>query len=189
VADPLASLKSRKTTTTSSALSVHTTVLSFRLDASTTTIDLIDDTTPGPIYSRSEAEQLALRGFLDENLNNQFIPPSQSSAGPPVLFIKNKDGSLRLAVDDRSLNKFTKKDRYPLPLIRPSSLHPRLFQARSYNLVRIANGYEWKTAFRTRYGSYKFQVMPYGLTNAPASFQRCMNDFSRIIWACAWLST
>jgi len=81
-------------------------------------IDLMDDTTLpyGPIYSLSEVEQLALREFLDENLNNQFIRPSQSPTRPPVLFIK-KDGSLRLANDDRGPNKITQKDRCPSPLI------------------------------------------------------------------------
>ena len=76
-------------------------------------------TTPpyGPIYSLSEVEQLALREFLNENLANHFIRPSQSSAGAPILFIRKKDGSLRLAVDYRGLNRITKKDRYPLPLI------------------------------------------------------------------------
>jgi len=148
-------------------------------------IDLEDGTSPpfGPIYSLSEVEQIALRTFLDENLANEFIRPSQSSAGAPILFIKKKDGSLRLAVDYRGLNRITRKDRYPLPLI--PDLLDRLRSARSYtkidlrgayNLVRIADGDEWKTAFRTRYGSYEFQVMHYGLTNAPASFQRFMND-------------
>jgi len=82
-------------------------------------INLKPDTTPpfSPIYLLSEVEQLALRQFLDENLANQFIRPSQSSAGAPILFIKKKDGSLRLAVDYRGLNCITKKDQYPLPLI------------------------------------------------------------------------
>ena len=148
-------------------------------------IDLEDGTTPpfGPIYSLSEVEQLALRQFIDENLANHFIRPSLSPSGAPILFIKKKDGSLRLAVDYRGLNRITKKDRYPLPLI--PDLLDRLRSARvftkidlrgAYNLVRIAQGDEWKTAFRTRYGSYEFQVMHYGLTNAPASFQRFMND-------------
>jgi len=148
-------------------------------------INLEDNASPpfGPIYSLSEVEQLALREFLDENLKNQFIRPSQSSAGAPVLFIKKKDGSLRLAVDYRGLNKITKKDRYPLPLIpdlldrlRSARVFTKLDLRGAYNLVRIADGDEWKTAFRTRYGSYEFQVMHYGLTNAPASFQRFMND-------------
>jgi hypothetical protein len=82
-------------------------------------IDLMDNSSPpfGPIYSLSKVEQLALRKFLDENLSNHFIRPSQLSAGAPILFIKKKDGSLRLAVDYRGLNKITKKDQYPLPLI------------------------------------------------------------------------
>ena len=107
----------------------------------------------GAIYSLP-VEQLALREFLDENLKNQFIRPSQSSAGAPVLFIK--DGTLRLAVDYTGLNKVIKQDRYPLPLI--ADLPDRLRSARvftmldlrgAYNLVRSAEGDEWKTSFRT----------------------------------------
>ena len=116
---------------------------------------------------------------MDENLNHQFVHPSQFSTAPPALFIKKTDGSLRLAVDDRGLNKITKNDRYPLPLI-PDLLDrlrfARVFDLRgAYNLVRIADGGEWKTAPGTRYGSYKSQVMHYSFTNAPASFQRFMN--------------
>ena len=148
-------------------------------------IELEDGTTPpfGPIYSLSEVEQLALKTFIDENLSSGLIRPSQSSAGAPILFIKKKDGSLRLAVDYRGLNRITKKDRYPLPLIpdlldrlRSASTFTKMDLRGAYNLVRIAEGDEWKTAFRTRYGSYEFMVMHYGLTNAPASFQRFMND-------------
>ena len=148
-------------------------------------IELDDGMTPpfGPIYSLSEVEQLALRQFIDENLANHFIRPSQSPSGAPILFIKKKDGSLRLAVDYRGLNRITKKDWYPLPLIpdlldRLCSAHvfTKIDLRGAYNLVCIAEGNEWKTAFHTRYGSYEFQVMHYGLTNAPASFQRFMND-------------
>jgi len=71
----------------------------------------------GPIYSLSEVEQLTLRDFLDENLANKFIRLSKSPASVPILFIKKKDGSLRLAVNYRGLNKIMKKDQYPLPLI------------------------------------------------------------------------
>ena len=146
----------------------------------------------GPIYSLSEVEQLALREFLSENLANHFIRPSQSSAGAPILFIRKKDGSLRLAVDYRGLNRITKKDRYPLPLIpdlldrlRSANVYTKIDLRGAYNLVRIAEGDEWKTAFRTRYGSYEFQVMHYGLTNAPASFQRFMNDtFKELLDVC-----
>ena len=148
-------------------------------------IELEGGTTPpfGPIYSLSEVEQFALRQFLDENLANHFIRPLNSPSGAPVLFIKKKDGSLRLAVDYRGLNRITRKDRYPLPLIpdlldrlRSARVFTKIDLCGAYNLVHIAEGNEWKTAFRTRYGSYEFQVMHYGLTNAPASFQRFMND-------------
>jgi len=148
-------------------------------------IELENDAMPpfGPIYSLSEVEQLALRQFIDENLANHFIRPSQSPSGAPILFIKKKDGSLHLAVNYCGLNRITRKDRYPLPLIpdlldrlRTAHIFMKIDLRGAYNLVRIAEGDEWKTTFRTRYGSYEFQVMHYGLTNAPASFQRFMND-------------
>jgi hypothetical protein len=112
-----------------------------------------------------------------------FIRPSKSSHGAPVLFVKKKDGSLRLCVDFRGLNKISKKDRYPLPLItdllnapRKARLYTKIDLRHAYHLVRIAEGDEWKTAFRTRYGSFEWLVMPFGLTNAPVAFQRFMND-------------
>jgi hypothetical protein len=148
-------------------------------------IELDPGTTPpfGPIYLLSEVEQLALKEFLNENLANQFIHPSHSPSGAPILFIKKKDSSLRLAVDYRGLNKISKKDRYPLPLIPDLLDHlclacvfTKVDLRSTYNLIRIADGDEWKTAFQTRYGSYKFLIMHYGLTNTPASFQQFMND-------------
>jgi len=114
-----------------------------------------------------------------ENLCFGFICPTSSSHAAPVLFIKKKDGSLQLCIDYQGLNKISKKDRYPLPLI--SDLLNSLSQAKvytkidlqpTYHLVHIAEGDEWKTTFRTHYGSYEWQVMPFGLTNAPAAFQR-----------------
>ena len=112
-----------------------------------------------------------------------MIRPSQSSAGALILFIKKKDSSLCLAVDYCGLNKITKKDRYPLPLIpdlldRLCSAHvfTKLDLCGAYNLVCIADGDEWKTVFRMRYSSYEFQVMHYGLMNTPTSFQWFMNE-------------
>lgn len=137
----------------------------------------------GPIYSLSAAELKALREYLDKNLAKGFIRPSESSAGAPILFVKKKDGSLRLCVDYRGLNNVTIKNRYPLPLI--NELLDRLSSAKiftkidlrgAYNLLRIAEGDKWKTAFRTRYGLFEYLVMPFGLTNAPASFQHLMNN-------------
>jgi len=147
-------------------------------------IDLEEGTSPplGTLYSLSPVELSALRTFINENLNTGFIHPTASSHAALVLFVKKKDGSLRLCIDFRGLNKITKKDRYPLPLISDlldSPSHAKIYSKINlrhvYHLVRIAPGDEWKTAFRTRYGSYEWLVMPFGLTNAPAAFQCFVN--------------
>ena len=122
------------------------------------TIDLEEGATPpyGPIYSMSETELKALREHLDDALGKGFIRPSNSPAGAPILFVKKKDGSLRLCVDYRGLNRITCKNRYPLPLIgdlldrlRSAKVFTKIDLRAGYNNVRIAPGHEWKTAFRT----------------------------------------
>lgn len=151
-------------------------------------IDLEDNKQPpfGPLYSLSEVELRALSTWLDENLAKGFIRPSTSPAGSPILFVRKKDGSLRLCVDYRGLNNVTIKNRYPLPLVpealdrlRCAKIFTKLDLRSGYNLVRIKEGDEWKTAFRTRYGHFECLVMPFGLTNAPAAFQHLMNSVFR----------
>jgi transposase InsO family protein len=151
-------------------------------------IPLEPGTTPpfGPLYSLSEVELKALDEYIKENLSKGYIRASTSSAGAPILFIKKRDGGLRLCVDYRGLNKITSKNRYPLPLIgesidrlRSATVYTKIDLRSGYNLVRIAKGEEWKTAFRSRYGHYEYRVMPFGLTNAPATFQNLMNDVLR----------
>lgn len=148
-------------------------------------IDLEPGSAPpfGPIYRLSEVELETLRTYLDENLAKGFIRSSNSPAGAPILFVKKKDGTLRLCVDYRGLNRITRKNRYPLPLI--DSLLDRLREARyftkldlrgAYHLIRIAAGDEWKTAFRSRYGSFEYMVMPFGMCNAPSTFQHFINN-------------
>lgn len=147
-------------------------------------IDLVDERQPphGPIYNLSEVELIVLRQYIDKHLANQFIRPSKSPAGAPILFVKKPSGGLRLCVDYRGLNNITIKNRYPLPLIGESL--DRLGRAKrftqldltsAYHRLRIKKGDEWKTAFRTRYGHFEYQVLPFGLSNAPATFQAYIN--------------
>src|SRR2546421_2472863 len=135
-----------------------------------------------PLYSMSEKELLAVREYLQKHLEKGHIRPSTSPAGYPVLFVPKKDGGLRFCVDYRQLKNITIKNRYALPLI--SELQDRFQGAKwftkldvrdAYYLVRMKEGEEWKTAFRTRYGHYEYLVMPFGLTNAPATFQSLIN--------------
>jgi hypothetical protein len=136
----------------------------------------------GPLYSLSRPELEALKAFFEENLEKGFIRQSSSPTAAPILFVKKGDGSLRLVTDYRGLNEGTIKNRYPLPLVRETLMRlskatyfTKLDVRGAYNLIRMAEGEEWKTAFRTRYGLIECLVMPFGLTNAPADFQRFIN--------------
>jgi Reverse transcriptase (RNA-dependent DNA polymerase)/RNase H-like domain found in reverse transcriptase/Integrase zinc binding domain/Chromo (CHRromatin Organisation MOdifier) domain/gag-polyprotein putative aspartyl protease len=140
----------------------------------------------GPIYNLSELELKVLKKYIEDNLKKQFIRPSTSPFGSPVLFVKKPDGSLRLCVDYRALNRITVKNRHPLPLaveimdrIKGATRFTRLDVRDAFNRLRVAEGDEWKTAFRTRYGHFEYLVMPFGLCNAPASFQSYINNALR----------
>ena len=137
----------------------------------------------GPLYPLSQFELRTLRDYLADSMRKGWIQESTSPAGAPILFVKKKDGSLRLCVDYRGLNRVTVKNRYPLPLI--GEILDRLTDARYYTAFDLRNAYHriwirkedrWKTAFRTRYGHYEYCVMPFGLTNAPATFQAFVNE-------------
>ncbi len=137
-------------------------------------------------YRMSHEELKELKVQLEELLAKGYIKLSKSPYGAPVLFVHKKDGTLRMCVDYRTLNKATVKNRYPLPRI--DDLFDHLSRAKVFNRIdlrsgyyqiRIAEGDEEKTACRTRYGSYEFLVMPFGLTNAPVTFCILKNDIFR----------
>ena len=143
-------------------------------------IELEDDQSPpkGPLYHLSKDEQQVLFDYVEQNLRKGFIRRSTSSAGAPVFFVRKKTGDLRLCVDYRGLNKITKKNRYPLPLTSDlldrvnGCKHFTLLDLKNaFNLIRIREGDEWKTAFRTHLGLFEYRVMSFGLANAPGVFQ------------------
>jgi len=149
------------------------------------TIPLTPDATPQfrAVYRLSPAEHEELKKHIATLLENGFIEPSNSPWGAPILFVAKKDGSLRLCVDYRALNKVTQKDRYPLPRIddlfdqlRGAQVFSSLDLQQGYHQVRVTDEDVPKTAFRTPLGLFQYRVLCFGLTNAPATFMRLMNN-------------
>ena len=135
------------------------------------------------------AELRELKDQLQELLGKGFIRPSASPWGAPFLFVKKKDGSFRMCIDYRQLNKVTIKNKYPIPRI--DDLFDQLQGACTFSKIDLRSAYHQlkiraanvpKTAFQTRYGHYEFLVMSFGLTNAPAAFMSMMNGILSHIW-------
>ncbi|GJW70978.1 putative reverse transcriptase domain-containing protein [Tanacetum coccineum] len=133
-------------------------------------------------YRLAPSEMKELSEQLQELSDKGFIRPSSSPWGAPVLFVKKKDGSFRMCIDYRELNKLTVKNRYLLPRIddlfdqlQGSSIYSKIDLRSGYHQLRVREQDILKMAFQTRYGHYEFQVMPFGLTNAPAVFMDLMN--------------
>ena len=134
----------------------------------------------------SEPELATLKTYITDNLANGFIRPSTSPGGAPVMFIKKRDGKLKLCVNYRQLNAVTVKNRCPLPLIpelldrlNSATIFTKIDLRNAYHQLRVKEGEEYKTAFRCRYGQYEYQVCPFEPTNAPAAFQSFINDVFR----------
>nr|GFB06540.1 putative reverse transcriptase domain-containing protein [Tanacetum cinerariifolium] len=146
---------------------------------------------PGAAPAARAPYRLAPSGMKDlseqlkELSDKGSIRPSSSPWGAPVLFVKKKDGSFRMCIDYRELNKLTVRNRYLLPRIddlfdqlQGSSVYSKIDLRSGYHQLRVRKEDIPKTTFKTRYGHYEFQVMPFGLTNAPTVFMDIMN------WVC-----
>ncbi|KAJ9521258.1 hypothetical protein QJQ45_022966 [Haematococcus lacustris] len=134
------------------------------------------------MYKLSPREDAEVRKQVAELLAKGLIEPSSSPYGAPILFVQRKDGSLRMCIDYRALNKLTVRDRYPLPRIDElfdklagKKVFSSLDLQASYHQIRITEEDVPKTAFLTPVGQFQFKVLCFGLTNAPATFQRVMN--------------
>ena len=136
-----------------------------------------------PLYRQSTEELQATKQYLLDNLNRGFITASNYPFASPVLFVKKANGSLRFCIDFRKLNAITRKDAYPIPRIdellarvSKAKVFTKLDIRQAFHRIRIDPKSEDYTSFRTRYGTYKCKVLPFGLCNGPATYQRYMND-------------
>jgi len=151
-------------------------------------IDLVPETAPVSmaLYGMALAELVELKNQIEELLGKQFIRPITSPWGAPVLLVKKKDGSSRLSVDYKQLNKMTIKNKHPLPRIddlmdqlHGSSMFSKIDLRSRYHQILVKAEDVQKTTFRSWYGHYEYVVMPFGMTNAPAVFMDYMNMIFR----------
>ena len=141
-----------------------------------------DDVPTMPLYQMSKDQLLVLRKTLTELLDNGFIRISNSSAAAPIIFVKKLGGGLWFCVDYRQLNEISRNDSYPisgidetLRTIAAAKYISKMDVISAFHRIRVKDSDEWKTAFNTRFDLYEWLITPFGLTGAPATFQRYIN--------------